>query len=219
MVGELVVIQQVLGLKATRAVVLRFFELPDHQGFRNASTAGALLVPAFCPVTGEVVVVFGYIMAAIVMAMVAMPARAEMVLEGPARVIDGDTIEIKGQRIRLHGIDAPESRQQCLDQAGYSYACGKAATESLRAFLLHTPVKCLSDSYDRYKRLIAIREVQGTNINAWMVKSGWALAYRKYSKDYIADEDEARTSVRGIWSGTFIEPWRWRRGDRLQSTN
>ena len=167
---------------------------------------------------------FGYILAAVVVTMGAMPihgkmALADMVVEGSARAIDGDTIEIKGQRFRLHGIYAPESKQTCLDMAGAAYTCGKVASESLADFLLHTPVRYLMRLRDRYKRHIAICKANGTNINSWMIKNGWALAYRKYSPDYIADENEARTSVRGMWSGTFIEPWRWRRGERLPITN
>ena len=148
--------------------------------------------------------------------MVAEPVCAKTVITGLARIIDGDTIDIKGQRIRLHGIDAPENKQMCLDKNGLVYACGKSATKALRDFTTQTIIKCLSESRDRYKRLIAICYGRGTNINTWLVKNGWAVAYAKYSSDYIQQEEQAKQAKRGLWAGSFIMPWQWRRGKHLE---
>ena len=151
--------------------------------------------------------------------MVSKSICAETIITGYARIIDGDTIVVDGKRVRLHGIDAPENKQMCLDKNGLVYACGKATTKALRDFTTQTIIKCLSESRDRYKRLIAICYGRGTNINTWLVKNGWAVAYAKYSSDYIQQELEAKQAKRGLWAGSFIMPWQWRRGDRLISKN
>ena len=130
---------------------------------------------------------------------------------GKPRVIDGDTIEIAGERIRLHGIDAPETRQECRREDGSEYRCGETSTNALRVLVGPESVRCEGTTYDRYKRLIAICYSGTVNLNAEMVRQGWALAYRRYSKDYIAAEFEAQDAKRGIWVGEFEPPWEWRR--------
>ena len=97
------------------------------------------------------------------------------VVEGPASIIDGDTIEIAGQRIRLNGIDAPESRQTCMAE-GVTWACGKSATDALSEFIGEAAVRCEDQGSDRYGRMIGRCYVQGDDIEAWMVLNGWALA-------------------------------------------
>jgi len=129
---------------------------------------------------------------------------------GSVRVIDGDTLELAGEKHRLHGIDAPERTQTC----GTGWACGRAATLALRDFIGDRPVTCTGRKRDRYKRLISICFVMGENINDWMVLHGWALAYRKYSVEYVAQETQAQRAQRGLWSGSFIAPWMWRKGKR-----
>lgn len=133
---------------------------------------------------------------------------------GNARVIDGDTIDIGGSRIRLHGIDAPESGQACTIGTR-RWNCGLQATAALRGLIGGRPVHCTVSGRDRYGREIGVCSVSGTDINAWMVSGGWALAYRRYSRDYIRREDRARAGRLGIWRGKFVKPWDWRRGARL----
>ncbi|MDA1029792.1 MAG: thermonuclease family protein [Bacteroidetes bacterium] len=130
---------------------------------------------------------------------------------GPARVIDGDTIVIAGERIRLHGIDAPETRQECRRGNGTPYRCGEASTEALRALVGSHPVRCEGSTHDRYGRLIGVCYANGVNLNAEMVRQGWAVAYRRYSEDYVSVEMEAQEAKRGIWAGDFEMPWEWRR--------
>ena len=145
-----------------------------------------------------------------------LPASSNTVtFSGPARIIDGDTLEVAGKPIRLHGIDAPESDQTCLNSAHILWSCGRVATESLRHLASIHPIKCHSESRGRYGRHIAVCHINSLNLNQWMVREGWAVAYRRYSKDYIPDETKARRERLGIWSGQFIEPWRWRRRERL----
>ena len=126
-----------------------------------------------------------------------------------ASVIDADTIEIHGQRIRLHGIDAPEGRQTCeLD--GQPYRCGQQAALALADYIGQRTVVCEQRDVDRYQRVVAVCHVGGEDMGAWLVSEGWALAYRRYSTDYVDEEDGARTSRRGLWRGEFIPPWEWR---------
>jgi endonuclease YncB( thermonuclease family) len=133
---------------------------------------------------------------------------------GVASVIDGDTIEIRGQRIRLHGIDAPESRQLCLDVQGQRWRCGQQAAFALADEIGRAPVACRVRDYDRYDRAIAVCAQDGADLNEWMVREGWAVAYRRYSRDYIPAENRARQSRRNIWAGQFDMPWDWRRAQR-----
>ena len=129
----------------------------------------------------------------------------------PAHVLDGDTIDLRGQRIRLHGIDAPEADQTCLDANRLRYRCGAVATRALSALISRKPVRCVTRDTDRYGRSIAQCFVTGTDIGATLVRSGMAVAYRQYSQAYIREEDRARDARAGIWSGTFDFPWNWRR--------
>jgi len=131
----------------------------------------------------------------IVLCLLATPALADVA--GVASVIDGDTLEIDGQRIRLHGIDAPESRQLCrLD--GKPWQCGKTAANALAEKIARRPVACEDLGRDRYKRIIAKGTVAGEDMGAWMVSQGWALAYRRYLLDYVEQEAEAQAAQRGI---------------------
>jgi len=140
------------------------------------------------------------------------PAQAPSAqpLSGIARVIDGDTISVQGTHIRLAGIDAPESKQTC-ERNGQPYACGERAIEALIVLLGARPVECRKTSTDRYQRVIAKCTVDSTDLGAWMVEHGWAIAYRKYSLDYLSAEDRARSSKLGMWAGTFMMPEEWRK--------
>jgi len=131
-------------------------------------------------------------------------------IQGTATVVDGDTIEIGGERIRLDAIDAPESSQLCLDAASKRFRCGQKSAFALADMIGRSVVICEPKGRDRYKRVIAVCFKGETNLNAWMVTQGWAVAYRKYGIDYITREDEARLARRGIWVGSFDMPWDWR---------
>ena len=134
---------------------------------------------------------------------------------GKPRVIDGDTIEIAGDRIRLKGIDTPEAKQTCLDKTRKRWRCGEEATFALLDLVGSHWITCKGEKRDRYGRLIAVCFAGPFDINAKMVRQGWALAYRKYSNAYVAEEAEAKSKRRGLWRGRFVSPWDWRRGQRL----
>ena len=138
------------------------------------------------------------------------PALAQEDLIGVASVIDGDTIEIHGQRIRLHGIDAPESRQLCTRPSGERWRCGQQASLALSDRIGQATVSCQPRDRDRYGRIVAVCFKGNEDLNRWMVANGWAVAYRRYSVDYVADEDDARQNRINIWSGIFDMPWDWR---------
>lgn len=135
-------------------------------------------------------------------------------IQGAASVIDGDTIDIHGQRIRLDAIDAPESSQLCLDAPGKRFRCGQKSAFALADMIGRSTVACEPKGRDRYRRIIAVCFKGEVNLNAWMVAQGWAVAFRKYGIDYISQENEARLARRGLWAGTFDMPWDWRARNR-----
>jgi endonuclease YncB( thermonuclease family) len=139
---------------------------------------------------------------------------------GWARVIDGDTIDISGTRIRLDGIDAPESAQTCLIDS-QPYRCGESATRALANLVQGHEVQCDPTGMDQYRRTIARCRIadSNVNINAWLVREGWAVAYRHYSYAYIPDEVLARVANRGLWAGTFEMPWDFRHETRGQTAH
>jgi endonuclease YncB( thermonuclease family) len=141
------------------------------------------------------------------------PAASAADLIGRASVIDGDTIEVHGQRIRLFGIDAPEHDQLC-EAGGAQYRCGQQAALALSDQIASRPVECVPRDVDQYGRVVAACSVAGDDLNGWMVRNSWALAYRHYSTAYVGDEDAAHLAEAGIWRGTFDAPWDWRRGQR-----
>ncbi|HEV2504375.1 MAG TPA: thermonuclease family protein [Mesorhizobium sp.] len=140
------------------------------------------------------------------------PAASADPIVGVASVVDGDTIEIHGQRIRLNGIDAPESRQICLDAGGRKYRCGQKAALALADFLDdHRPTSCIEVDRDRYRRSVAVCTAGGQDVAEWMVSQGHALDWPRYSDGaYVAAEHEAITARRGMWAGSFARPWEWR---------
>lgn len=138
-------------------------------------------------------------------------AAPQSLIVGRAHVVDGDTLEVAGERIRLEGIDAPEIEQSCADPAGRRWSCGRAAARELRAHLAGRRLTCAADGTDRYRRVLATCALpDGSELNAWLVQQGWALAYG-YAASYRAEEAEAQAARRGIWSGRFLPPWEWRR--------
>ena len=126
-------------------------------------------------------------------------------------ITDGDTIKILNNRIRLHGIDAPEKNQKCTKNLK-EYSCGTAATIALTKKINKNSVKCLvQEKKDRYNRYIGVCFSKNKNLNKWMVRNGYAIAYRRYSKDYILDEKYAKINKLGLWSGIFKKPEKWRK--------
>ncbi|MFC1740572.1 thermonuclease family protein [Pseudomonadota bacterium] len=128
---------------------------------------------------------------------------------GRSTVIDGDTIEIRGVRIRLHGIDAPESSQICM-HGDQKVRCGAEAANNLDRFIGATNVTCEQLGTDRYGRVIARCFANGVDLGSWMVRNGWAIAYRKYSDEYIDDELNAKSNLVGIWKYNFENPEKYR---------
>jgi endonuclease YncB( thermonuclease family) len=131
-------------------------------------------------------------------------------LAGGASVIDGDTLEIRGRRVRLHGIDAPESDQLCSLDGG-RYRCGQKAAFALTGLIGRRTVSCARRDTDRYGRAVAVCSAGGQDLGGWMVRHGHALAYRRYSRDYVDAEEAAAAEKLGIWAGAFEAPWDWRR--------
>ena len=132
---------------------------------------------------------------------------------GKVRVIDGDTIHINNNKIRLHGIDAPERKQKCKIDLQDWY-CGKQSAVELKKLINEQNVQCLISDVDIYNRYIAICHVNKTNMNRWMVENGWAIAYRYYSIDYINEEKFARENKLGIWNSEFLEPYLYRKKNK-----
>ena len=136
-----------------------------------------------------------------------------MTIIGEAKIIDGDTIHVKNNKIRLHGIDAPERKQICKIDLQDWY-CGKQSKKELENLINTQEVQCSINDVDIYNRYVAICFVNNTNINQWMVKKGWAIAYRYYSIDYINEEKFARVNKLGIWKSVFIEPYFFRKQNK-----
>ncbi len=132
------------------------------------------------------------------------------VLRGRAHVVDADTLDIAGVRIRLHGIDAPERDQSCT-RTGFAWPCGRQATEALASLVSGRELRCEPRDRDRYQRVVAVCWTGDLDVNRWLVDQGWALAYRRFSTSYVSAEDAARTARRGIWIGSFDTPEDYRR--------
>jgi endonuclease YncB( thermonuclease family) len=147
------------------------------------------------------------IIAFLVIGAIAAPAAT---IEGTAIVTDGDTIVIGQNRIRLQGIDAPETHQICLGREGKPFPCGLRARDALVSLIGKRSVTCQGDEIDRYGRQVMTCSVDGHDVNAEMVGAGWALAFVRYSDRYVAHERDAREHSRGLWAGAFIAPWDWR---------
>jgi endonuclease YncB( thermonuclease family) len=131
-------------------------------------------------------------------------------ITGVPKIREGDQITIGNSRIRLGGIDAPSVDQLCLNTSGERWTCGVAARDELIKHVGTKSWSCHVVQTDRRGRQIARCEVDGEDIQKWMVKSGWALAYVRFSHDYEADEKAARDAKAGMWQGAFIAPWDWR---------
>lgn len=138
-------------------------------------------------------------------------------LRGIIQVIDGDTLNLNGRVIRLHGIDAPELHQFCTRPTGFTWPCGAVAKSVLDGLIAEQEVSCLPPiARDKYRRIITkcwIIDAEGgmIDLGGWMVWHGWAIAYTRYSAEYLPQESIARQERVGIWSGEFEQPWQWRK--------
>jgi endonuclease YncB( thermonuclease family) len=140
-----------------------------------------------------------------------LPALAHAAdITGIAKVREGDTVVIGSNRIRLGGIDAPSVDQLCLNTKGERWTCGVAARDELIKHVEGKSWTCRLGATDRRGRSVARCEVGGEDIQKWLVRSGWALAYDRFSHDYDADQAAAREANAGMWQGAFIAPWDWR---------
>ncbi len=150
----------------------------------------------------------GLALLAAVLALAAVPARAD--ITGKARVIDGHTVEVAGRRVRLHGIHAPALDQTCR-WPGRTIDCGTLAKLALMDLTAGTDVVCRPRDRDPDGPFVAVCFADGFDIGRNMVHTGWALAYRAQSTVYVDTEETARKAKRGMWRGTFVKPWDWRR--------
>ena len=126
------------------------------------------------------------------------------------QITDGDTIKINGEKIRFSGIDTPEMKQTCIEN-GIINPCGVTAKKILMDKISNNEVICISEGKDQYKRTLAECFVNDESLSSYLVRSGYAFAYRRYSKKFIADEEYAKFNKIGMWSMKFDYPWDWRR--------
>lgn len=143
--------------------------------------------------------------------MASAPAQADAVIAGRAVVVDGDTLDIGRARIRLWGVDAPESRQACTNSAGRPWRCGAAARAALRTLTAGASVRCVRQYFDRDRRQVAKCSIGGRDLAGELVAKGWVLDYPHFSKGvFQASERQARLRRVGVWQGTVTPPWEWR---------
>ena len=142
---------------------------------------------------------------------------------GYTKVTDADTIKISKYKIRLHGIDAPEKKQTCqrpyisigFFSLNENYLCGEFATNKLIEFVGDALIICkVKANKDYFGRFLGTCYKNKVNINQWLVENGYAVAYVKYSKDYIKYEEIARKNKLGLWEGNFLMPWEWRKKNK-----
>ena len=126
------------------------------------------------------------------------------------RVVDGDTIVLNGEKIRFSGIDTPELKQTCL-KGNQKVGCGMSAKILLTEKIGNATPECISEGKDIYKRTLAECFINGESLSSFLVRSGYAFAYRKYSTKFIKDEEFAKANKLGMWAMTFQYPWDFRK--------
>lgn len=143
-------------------------------------------------------------------------ARGDIPAEvsGVPLVLDGDTLDFDGLRVRLFGIDAFERDQLCTREDGASFACGQLSREALLVAIARQPVTCTRRDVDQYGRMVGVCRTHREDLSARLVSEGAALAYRHYSMDYVDEEEAARAAGRGVWAGRFEPPWDHRHNGR-----
>jgi endonuclease YncB( thermonuclease family) len=157
-------------------------------------------------------------LAAILCMLVTSAAQAETIA-GRASVIDGDTIDIHGERIRILDIDAPEGRQTCQTQDGVEWRCGQKAAPALSDWIGARPVTCETDKLDKYKRHLARCTVGDADLGEWLAARGWAVPYRDCKCEVIRSAaNHAKAQQLGVWAGMFMLPWDWRAHQAKQVT-
>ncbi|WP_128970838.1 thermonuclease family protein [Bradyrhizobium tropiciagri] len=153
------------------------------------------------------------VMMAALLAIIASPVCAAK-LSGAPQILDANTIEIAQTRIRLSGIEAPDTDQICLDAHGQKWACGVAARDALINYSNGRIWDCQTAGVDKYGRSLGSCFIEGQDVNAWMVSSGWALSSAPSTHVYLINEVVASNAFAGLWSGAFITPWDWRRRNK-----
>ncbi len=133
---------------------------------------------------------------------------------GDGRVIDGDSLLLDGQQVRLFGIDAPELSQQCQTSTGSSYSCGRKARQYLQSIVKGNRVTCKVMNIDRYRREVSICRIGDVELNLKMLQAGWAVNFYTPSLRYLRAEKQARQQRRGLWQGQFMPPSQWREEHR-----
>ena len=128
------------------------------------------------------------------------------------RVVDGDTIHLNGEKIRFIGIDTPELKQTCIRKETIN-PCGVTAKNILVEKIGNDKVECISEGKDKYKRTLAECFVNDESLSSYLVRSGYAFAYRRYSKKFILDEDYAKDNQKGMWAMDFQYPWDYRKNN------
>jgi endonuclease YncB( thermonuclease family) len=131
-------------------------------------------------------------------------------ITGIPKIREADSLQIGTSRIRLGGIDAPSVDQLCINNSGERWTCGVAARDELIKHVGEKSWTCHVRQTDRRGRQISRCEVDGEDIQKWLVHSGWALSYARVSHDYDADEADAHEAKAGMWQGAFVAPWDWR---------
>ena len=129
------------------------------------------------------------------------------------KIVDGDTIHLNGEKIRFTGIDTPELKQTCFKGTVKDY-CGVTAKQILIDKIGNNNVECISERKDQYKRTLAECFVNNESLSSYLVRSGYAFAYRRYSKKFVPDEDYARINKIGMWSMEFDYPWDYRKSKK-----
>lgn len=152
-----------------------------------------------------------------ILVLLALAPPAVAGFQGKVRVIDGDTLDVGGVRVRLHGIDAPEVGQTCQTAQGKDWDCGTWVSREVRARFQGAVASCDPVEKDRYGRIVATCRVDGRDMGRGLVQRGMAVAYRKYSRAYVADERAAKRANAGLHSGAFQQPEQHRKRKVKQS--
>ncbi|GBF97172.1 hypothetical protein Rsub_10359 [Raphidocelis subcapitata] len=184
---------------------------PRHQRPAARASPGPLSLRAAAAAAG--------VLSALLLLSNAGGVGASEALEGPARVVDGDTLYVQGTKIRLYAVDAPESKQSCKNGAGETYACGQQSADALKKRVGSNKVKCDVKEKDQYGRSVASCTILAPggseDMGTFMVGNGYAVAYSKFSAQYVPLERKAKDARIGIWQGSFTPPARWRYEQRL----
>ncbi|MBI1181288.1 MAG: thermonuclease family protein [Alphaproteobacteria bacterium] len=143
-----------------------------------------------------------------------MPPAAWADATSTADVVNGDTLQMQGQVVKLYGIDALEPDEICLN-GNRPWPCGQEAANSLSAYIGGQPIRCQTiRNMSGY--ILAVCDLNGDDLAGWMVSNGWAFADRSISSDYVPNEEAAKIDGLGVWSSEFVTPWDWREGKRLK---